>query len=685
MPKILSREEIQRIVDRAASTTNGADAPKYGTENQPASPPPGIGELEAAAGYLINCHNILARFGTEVENAGLVGETRNAKILYLALTSRLFEQPISVAIKGVSSVGKSFTVEQVLKFFPPAAYFVRTGMSERALIYSDEDYSHRFLIIFEAAGMNSDMQSYLIRTLLSEGIIVYEVVEKTKAGLRPRRIEKEGPTGLITTTTAPKLHPENETRLLSLGVIDTPDQTIAVMQALAADAAPAKTVSYAQWHALQSWFAEGQREVVVPFAAKLADLIPPVAVRLRRDFKLLLTLVRAHALLHRGTRAQDEQGRIVATVADYEAVRELVAKLFAEGIEAMVPQTIRETVAAVEACSQGGVGEVSLATLAKTMKLDKSAAHHRVRRAIDRGYLVNREEKRAMPAKIATAEPLPNEIPQGSATVWLKERWPPPLGPEGRRVRHPQFGVAAMNVLTFHPLADVLPLIEGAEFGRLVADIAEHGLLNPITVHDGKILDGRNRQRACHAAGVEPRYVEFDGKDPAAFVLSQNLARRHLGPSERAMVAARMANLRWGQRADRVEGSIDLSTAAKLVSVSEPSVKRARVVLAQGIPELQEAVDRGRIAVHEAEKAARLGSNSRLMRPYSQRSIARKGATPSGTAPRMRHWLACGDNPVAKPSAAPNAPTTITGACRGVLALYVAQLRGSRFWDLGPI
>jgi hypothetical protein len=114
-----------------------------------------------------------------------------------------------------------------------------------------------------------------------------------------------------------------------------------------------------------------------------------------------------------------------------------------------------------------------------------------------------------------------------------------------------------MNVLTFHPLADVLPLIEGAEFGRLVADIAEHGLLNPITVHDGKILDGRNRQRACHAAGVEPRYVEFDGKDPAAFVLSQNLARRHLGPSERAMVAARMANLRWGQRADRVEGSID--------------------------------------------------------------------------------------------------------------------------------
>jgi plasmid maintenance system killer protein len=151
-------------------------------------------------------------------------------------------RPVSVAIKGVSAGGKSFTVEQVLKFFPAPAYFVRTGMSERAIIYSDENYRHRFIVIFEAVGMNSDIMSYLIRTLLSEGRVVYEVVEKTKLGLRPRRIEKEGPTGLITTTTAPKLHPENETRLLSLGVIDTPHQTKAVMKASAPPTMPPRRV-----------------------------------------------------------------------------------------------------------------------------------------------------------------------------------------------------------------------------------------------------------------------------------------------------------------------------------------------------------------------------------------------------------------------------------------------------------
>lgn len=186
---------------RAAKKAKAASA----KPEPPSPPPPSVEELGAAAGDLVSCRNILGHFGTEVENAGLVGETSNAKILYLALTSRLFEWPVAIAIKGVSSGGKSFTVEQVLKFFPLAAYFERTGLSEKALAYSEEDFRHRHIIIYEAAGMNSDFGSYLIRSLLSEGRLLYEFVEKTKFGIRTRLIDKPGPTGLITTTTAPKL------------------------------------------------------------------------------------------------------------------------------------------------------------------------------------------------------------------------------------------------------------------------------------------------------------------------------------------------------------------------------------------------------------------------------------------------------------------------------------------------
>lgn len=336
------------------------------------------------AGDLVREPDILGRFVAELTQAGLVGEDRNAKILYLALTTRLFDRPVSVAIKGPSSGGKSYTVEAVLKFFPTTAYWERTAMSDRVLAYSDEDFRHRHLVIYEAAGMTSDFANYLIRSLLSEGRILYELVEKTKDGLRARLIEKEGPTGLIVTTTATKLHAENETRLLSLAVKDTPDQTKAILRPLARGNETEAAVQFGRWQAFQNSLQAGERRVVVPFADRLADLVPPVAVRLRRDFRLLLTLIQAHALLHRERRGRDDRGRIVATLCDYATVRELISDLFSEGVEATVAKPLRETVEAVQRLAKD---EVSLAEIVKELKLDKSSVSRRVGVAISKGYL----------------------------------------------------------------------------------------------------------------------------------------------------------------------------------------------------------------------------------------------------------------------------------------------------------
>ena len=280
-------EPFQAIIDREAKATSEQAGRIAGTDPRTGNSQP---------------------LSAELRSAGLVGEDRNAKLLFVALTTRLFDRPVSVAVKGPSSGGKSYTVEVVLRFFPANACWERTAISDRALAYSDEDFRHRYLVIYEAAGMASDITSYLIRSLLSEGRIRYELVEKTKDGIKPRLIEKEGPTGLITTTTATKLHSENETRLLSLAVKDTPEQTKAVLHSLARDT-QTTTVQFSQWQAFQNWLEAGERRVVVPFADSLAELIPPLAVRLRRDFRLLLTLIEGHALLHRERRDRDDLGR----------------------------------------------------------------------------------------------------------------------------------------------------------------------------------------------------------------------------------------------------------------------------------------------------------------------------------------------------------------------------------------
>jgi len=236
---------------------------------------------------------------------------------------------VSVAVKGPSSGGKSYLVECVLQYFPESAYYALTAMSEKVLAHSEEPIKHRFLVLYEAAGMNGEFATYLIRSLLSEGKLRYETMRKTPEGWGPILIEREGPTGLIVTTTMDKLHPENETRLLSISVTDTREQTGQVLRALAEE--EISSPDLAPWVALQEWIEGGARRVTIPFAKVLAEKVPPVAVRLRRDFHAVLSLIRAHAVLHQASRDRDDQGRIVATIGDYAVVRDLVADLVAEG------------------------------------------------------------------------------------------------------------------------------------------------------------------------------------------------------------------------------------------------------------------------------------------------------------------------------------------------------------------
>lgn len=165
--------------------------------------------------------------------------------------------------------------------------------------------------------------------------------------------------------------------------------------------------------------------------------------------------------------------------------------------------------------------------------------------------------------------------------------------------------------IAVHPAATLFPMMDEATFNAFKADIAAHGQRESVLYFHGQVLDGRNRLLACLELGLEPLTAEFDedsGLDPYEYVISHNLHRRHLTETQRAMIAARMANLQNGSNQHRSAEGVSKDTprslddAAKLLNVSRPSVCRAKKVLDQGATPLVEAVERGEVSVSLAAK-----------------------------------------------------------------------------------
>jgi N6-adenosine-specific RNA methylase IME4/ParB-like chromosome segregation protein Spo0J len=161
-----------------------------------------------------------------------------------------------------------------------------------------------------------------------------------------------------------------------------------------------------------------------------------------------------------------------------------------------------------------------------------------------------------------------------------------------------------MTAHEFHPLANIFPLVEGQDFAELVTDIREHGLHEPIVLFEGRILDGRNRYRACLAANIECRFETYQGADPVAYVVSLNLRRRHLDESQRAMVAAKLATLKRGDNQHAQICAPSQERAAELLNVSRRTVQHAREVQEHGTPDLVHVVERGEVSVSAAADIA---------------------------------------------------------------------------------
>lgn len=181
-----------------------------------------------------------------------------------------------------------------------------------------------------------------------------------------------------------------------------------------------------------------------------------------------------------------------------------------------------------------------------------------------------------------------------------------------------------MKQYEFHEAANIFPLDE-EHLDDLANDIRRNGQQVAIELFDGVILDGRRRYLACKQANILPRFIEVDVVDPIAYVLSLNLHRRHLSPTQLSMVGARAMGVYEKQAKERqkeagkVHGRgmekvpVNLpepisgdarDQAAKAVGVSGKSIDYGVQVLESKNPALIDAVDSDLLAVSTAAKAS---------------------------------------------------------------------------------
>ena len=196
--------------------------------------------------------------------------------------------------------------------------------------------------------------------------------------------------------------------------------------------------------------------------------------------------------------------------------------------------------------------------------------------------------------------------------------------------------------LPFHPLCEMVPAMSQEEYQALCDDIRAHGLLEPIWTWQGQIIDGRHRARACRQLGITPVYREWDGQGSLLlFVLRENVWRRHLNSSQKAMIAlsaeahfaleaARYQKAQGprgteGGRGHRKEPTLPTKMldieekpvqresahrAGALLHVSGTYVREAKKIVTQA-PELQSAVLAGHLDLRHAKTLARLPAEQR--------------------------------------------------------------------------
>ncbi len=124
------------------------------------------------------------------------------------------------------------------------------------------------------------------------------------------------------------------------------------------------------------------------------------------------------------------------------------------------------------------------------------------------------------------------------------------------------------------------------------------------------LLDGHNRLEICQRLNLSytTKVLDLPSREDAMLWMCENqINRRNLDETQRAMLGAQIATMRQGARTDLSPiGGMSQAQAAEAVNVSERSIQRASVIRQNGCSKLVEASMRGIIPASVGEAISKL-------------------------------------------------------------------------------
>jgi ParB-like chromosome segregation protein Spo0J len=181
-----------------------------------------------------------------------------------------------------------------------------------------------------------------------------------------------------------------------------------------------------------------------------------------------------------------------------------------------------------------------------------------------------------------------------------------------RKVRIPTSVFLLENDMNYeqHPLSAAFPPMTPEEYQSLKDSIDSHGVLNPITIYEGMVIDGWHRYQAAMELGMDCPEAELEEwLDPKDFVLAQNKNRRHITMAQMAMATTAVYEWLPRGRQNKSALSADLKTSAELAEISgtsERTIRQAKSVMKNATPEVQNAVKSGKIGLYKAQEISKL-------------------------------------------------------------------------------